>query len=165
MSEILSNYSVYVVAEILALMNIKLKHVIDNGVAFPVDMIAEKADQLVLMCKKAAQLDGRKKLRLSRSKDMVGVTIAYMRSEFGNVGLRIEKMRKRKRDCARMYLIKAYKLEDVHRLTIDNIGLLRSRNIEMPSRSPGVAHARNSDDVPILSPDIEIVSTIGHEGT
>ena len=60
MSEILSNYSVYVVAEILALMNIKLKHVIDNGVAFPVDMIAEKADQLVLMCKKAAQLDGRK---------------------------------------------------------------------------------------------------------
>ena len=67
MSEILSNYSVYVVAEILALMNIKLKHVIDNGVAFPVDMIAEKADQLVLMCKKAAQLDGRKKLRLSRS--------------------------------------------------------------------------------------------------
>ena len=135
-------------------------------VAFNVDMISEKADQLVLMCKKAAQLDGRrKKLRIARSKDMVGITIAYMRIEFGNVGLRIEKMRKRKRDCQRMYLIKAHQLEDVSRLTIDNIGgLLRSRHIEMPSRSPGVTHARNSDDVPILSPDIEMVSTIGHEG-
>ena len=159
---ILTNYSVYVVAEILALLNIKLKHVIDTGVALTDDMIAEKADQLVLMCKKAAQLEGRRKVR--SSKDTVGIAVAYMRSEFGNVGMRIEKMRKRKRDCQRMYLIKAYQLEDVHRLTIDNIGLLRSRNIQMPSRSPGVTHARNSDDVPILSPDIEMVSTIGHEG-
>ena len=46
-----------------------------------------------------------------------------------------------------MYLIKAHQLEDVPRLTIDNIALL----IEMPSR--GVTRARNSDDVPIVSPE------------
>ena len=65
MSEILSNYSVYVVAEILALMNIKLKHVIDNGVAFPVDMIAEKADQLVLI--KEDQMEDVKRLAIENA--------------------------------------------------------------------------------------------------
>ena len=54
---ILTNYSVYVVAEILALLNIKLKHVIDTGVALTDDMIAEKADQLVLMCKNCQVTD------------------------------------------------------------------------------------------------------------
>ena len=128
---ILTNYSVYVVAEILALLNIKLKHVIDTGVALTDDMIAEKADQLVLMCKKAAQLEGRRKVR--SSKDTVGIAVAYMRSEFGNVGIRIEKMRKRKIYCQRMYVIKADQMEDVKRLTIENVGLLHSRNIEMVS--------------------------------
>ena len=127
---ILTNYSVYVVAEILALLNIKLEHVIKSGVAFTMDVIAKKADQLVLMCKKAAKLDGRKLIK-SRSKDMVGTAIAYMRSEFGHVGLRIEKMRKRKRFCERMYIVKADELEDVKRLAIGNVELLLSRKREM----------------------------------
>ena len=68
---ILTNYSVYVVAEILALLNIKLEHVIATGVALTDDMIAEKADQLVLMCKKAAQLEGRRKVRSVEEKDIL----------------------------------------------------------------------------------------------
>ena len=102
---ILTHYSLYVVAEILALLNINLEHVIDTGVALTMDVIAEKADQLVLMCKKAAKLEGRRKLRSSRSKDTVGTAIAYMRSDFGHVGLQIKKMRKRK-TCHQGYVIK-----------------------------------------------------------
>ena len=130
---ILTHYSLYVVAEILALLNINLEHVIDTGVALTMDVIAEKADQLVLMCKKAAKLEGRRKLRSSRSKDTVGTAIAYMRSEFGHVGLQIKKMRKRK-TCHQGYVIKADQLEDVKRLTIQNVGLLHSRNREYRSR-------------------------------
>ena len=99
---ILTNYSVYVVAEILALLNIKLKHVIDTGVALTDDMIAEKADQLVLMCKKAAQLEGHGKVR--SSKDTVDIAVTYMRSQ-----------------------IKEDQMEDVKRLTIENAVRIKAR--------------------------------------
>ena len=94
---ILTNYSVYVVAEILALLNIKLEHVIATGVALTDDMIAEKADQLVLMCKKAAQLEG-------HSKDTVDIAVTYMRSQ-----------------------IKEDQMEDVKRLTIENAVRIKAR--------------------------------------
>ena len=97
----LTHYSVYVVGRILTMLNIKLEHVIDTGATFTIADIAEKADQLIIMCEKAAQLDGRGKVRsILHEDDKAYAAVVFIRSEFRQVGLRIDKTRKRNLDSA-----------------------------------------------------------------
>ena len=97
----LTHYSVYVVGRILTMLNIKLEHVIDTGATFTIADIAEKADQLIIMCEKAAQLDGRGKVRsILHEDDKAYAAVVFIRSEFRQVGLHIDKMRKRNLDSA-----------------------------------------------------------------
>ena len=104
----LTQYSVYVVGRILSMLNIKIEHVIDTGATFTIDEIAEKADQLILMCETASRLDGRDKVRSTVDEDdKTHAVVVFIRSEFRQVGLRIDKIRKRKRDGAnKRYSIK-----------------------------------------------------------
>ena len=85
----------------MTMLNIKLEHVIDTGATFTIAEIAEKADQLIIMCEKAAQLDGRGKVRsILHEDDKAYAAVVFIRSEFRQVGLHIDKMRKRTLDSA-----------------------------------------------------------------